>query len=189
MKKNTMRAPIVFGVAGAILVLVAVLLIATLSRVHGTPVAAGTATPLATQTPSASKSPTPSASPTPIPHETDGPLPSPPHPDPDAAFTRFVAPIAVNSCASGPNWPGVPPLVKVTWAATHAQSAWIVQGNDDAAVSGFMQIPVAGDQSRFQYPIVFDCDAASATYTITLVSADGKHVSRHWTITNSSPGR
>jgi hypothetical protein len=79
--------------------------------------------------------------------------------------------------------------VKVSWTTVRATSAWIVQGTSDAADSGFMKIPVDGNESDFPYSIDFQCGSASSTYTITLVGNNGKHVSTHWTVTNTSPGQ
>ena len=109
----------------------------------------------------------------------------PPQPT-GAAFTTFVVPKRESGCSGGPDYTGAPPTVKVTWATIRANSAWIVQGTSDAADSQFMQIPLSGNQSDFQNEFDFACGGQSNTYTITLVGQDGKHVSRSWTVKNTS---
>jgi hypothetical protein len=185
------RLPLILGIAGgALLVIVIVLLVLLLGRT-------GSAQNAAISGPTTTPSTTPSTSALPTtPPDTSPPSADPPHtlappPPPkstDAAFTKFVVQKEINSCSGGPYYTGTPPTVDVTWATIRADSAWIVQGTSDAADSQFMQIPLNGNQSNFQYSIDFACGSANGTYTITLVGSNGKHVSRSWTIKNTSPG-
>ncbi|HEY5230371.1 MAG TPA: hypothetical protein VIJ11_05730 [Galbitalea sp.] len=189
--KQKSRLPILLGIVGGVLLLTVILLLVLLLKGQGTPLAAGTSNPIASPTPSVSTSPTTAPStptPTPVASHTTAPPPPPPQ-STDAAFTKFIVQTAINSCSSGPYYTGTPPTVNVTWATIRADSAWIVQGTSDAAVSGFMQIPLNGNQSSFAYSLDFSCGEPSDTYTITLVGSNGKHVSKSWTIKNTSPGQ
>jgi cytoskeletal protein RodZ len=188
--KAKSRLPLILGIVGGVLLLVVILLLVLLFRGQGTPQAAGTNSPIATTTPSPTPTPTTDpATPTPTPSEshTTAPPPPPP-PSTDPAFTKFVVQTSINSCSGGPYYTGAPPIVKVTWASIRTDSAWIVQGTSDAADSQFMQIPVSGNESNFPYEIDFSCGSPSSTYTITIVGSNGKHLSKHWTIKNTSPG-
>jgi hypothetical protein len=184
------RLPLVLGIVGGVLLLVVVLLLVLLLRGQGTPEAAGTNSPIASTSPSASPTPTTSATtPTPTPSESNTTAPPPPPPpSTDPAFTKFVKQTSINSCSGGPYYTGAPPIIEVTWATVRTDSAWIIQGTDDAADAKFMQIPVSGNQSNFPYEIDFACGSPSATYTITIVGSNGKHLSKSWTIKNTSPG-
>jgi hypothetical protein len=189
--KPKSRLPLILGIIGGVLLLTVVLLLVLVLRGQGTPEAAGTTSPIASTTPSASSTPTtPPVTPTAAPSEshTTAPPPPPP-PSTDPAFTKFVVQSAINSCSSGPYYTGTPPIIKVTWATIRTDSAWIVQGTSDAADSQFMQIPVSGNESGFPYEIDFSCGSPSSTYTITIVGSNGKHVSKHWTVKNTSPGQ
>jgi hypothetical protein len=190
--KQKSRLAVILGIIGGVLLLVVILLVVLLVKGQGTPQAAGTNSPLATTTPSATPTlTTPPVTPTTTPSaaHTTAPPPPPPPQSTDPAFTKFVVQSAINSCSSGPYYTGTPPTVNVTWATVRTNSVWIVQGTSDAADSGFMQIPVNGNQSNFPYSIDFSCDTPSSTYTITLVGSNGKHVSKSWTVKNTSPGQ
>ena len=188
--KKKSRLAVILGIVGGILLLVVILLVVLLVKSQGTPQAAGTNIPIATTTPSATPTvTTPPVTPTASQSTSHTTAPPPPPTSTDAAFTKFVVQTAINSCSSGPYYTGTPPTVNVTWATVRTDSAWIVQGTSDAADSGFMQIPVSGNQSNFPYEIDFSCDTPSSTYTITLVGSNGKHVSKSWTIKNTSPGQ
>ena len=189
--KGKSRLAVILGIIGGVLLLAVILLIVLLVKGQGTPEAAGTNSPIATTTPSATPTvTTPPVTPTASQSTSHTAAPPPPPPQStDPAFTKFVVQTAINSCSSGPYYTGTPPTVNVTWATVRTDSAWIVQGTSDAADSGFMQIPVSGNQSNFPYEIDFSCDTPSSTYTITLVGSNGKHVSKSWTIKNTSPGQ
>jgi hypothetical protein len=189
--KPKSRLALVLAIVGGVLLLAVILLVVLLFKGQGTPEAAGTNSPISTSTPSTTPSVTsPPVTPTTSPStsHTTAPPPQPPQ-STDPAFTKFVVQSTINSCSSGPYYTGTPPTVNVTWATVRTDSVWIVQGTSDAADSGFMQIPVSGNQSNFPYEIDFGCDTPSSTYTITLVGSNGKHVSKSWTIKNTSPGQ
>jgi hypothetical protein len=186
------RLPLILGIIGGVLLLAVILLLVLLLKGPSKPLAAGTSTPIPSSTPSASASPTtPPATPTATPSQahTTAPAPPPPPQSTDAAFTKFIVQSTINTCSSGPYYTGTPPTVNVTWATVRTDSAWIVQGTSDAADSKFEQIPVSGNQSNFPYSLDFNCSDPSNTYTITLVGSNGKHVSKSWTIKNTSPGQ
>jgi hypothetical protein len=177
------------------LIAAAALLIATLIVLVIILLPKGSADPQAgdTQTPESGLSETPTPEPTvsdvPTPDPTpteDAPAPPPPPPPPatGAAFTTFSPKSQVSCSRGGPGFTPDPPSIEISWATVRADSAWIVQGTSDAADSGFMQIPLNGNQSNFQYTLQFPCFQANATYTITLVGSDGNHVSKSWTVKN-----
>jgi cytoskeletal protein RodZ len=180
--------------AGALLLVAIVVLVFFLGRATGQPQAGDTQT----STPSASDGPTPGASetpgalPTPTAVPTEEPVddgddaaPPPPPPPTGAAFTTFSPKSQVRCEFSAPGFDPPTPIVEISWKTVRADSAWIVQGTSDAADSGFMQIPLNGNQSDFQYELQFPCFQANATFTITLVGSDGHHVSKSWTIKNT----
>ena len=187
-RKSNRLLPLAIIVGAILVAAIVVLVVVLVTRGNsGQVVALSTNTPTpttsATQTP-----PSPSATPTPTPTPSHTTAPPPPPQSTDPAFTKFVVQSAINSCSSGPYYTGTPPTVKVTWNTVRTASAWIIQGTDDAADARFMQIPVNGNETNFPYSIDFACGTASSTYTITLVGTNGKHVSRHWTVKNTSPG-
>lgn len=132
------------------------------------------------ETPSASPSERPSASP------SASPTAAPPPPPPQETGPRFKTlnyPSSQSCSAGGPSFPATRPTFTVSWSTAGADEAWFVNGTDDAADSGYMQIPLNGNQGDFPYEQIVDCSDGSNTYTITLVGPDGKHVSRSWTVT------
>ena len=188
--KPKSRLPLVLGILGGVLLLVVVLLLVLLLRGQGTPQAAGTTSPILSTTSSTSSTPTtPPVTPTATPSGSHTTAPPPPKQSTDPAFTKFVVQSAINSCSSGPYYTGTPPIIQVTWATVRTNSVWIIQGTDDAADAQFMQLPVSGNQSNFPYEIDFECGSPSATYTMTIVGSNGKHLSKSWTIKNTSPGQ
>jgi hypothetical protein len=190
--KRKSRLALILGIVGGVLLLAVILLVVLLVRGQGTPLAAGTNSPIANTTPSAAPSvTTPPVTPTASASASakSAPPPPPPPQSTDPAFTTFVVQSAINSCSSGPYYTGAPPIIKVTWATVRTNSVWIIQGTDDAADAQYMQLPVSGNQSNFPYELDFACGSPSATYTMTIVGSNGKHVSKHWTIKNTSPGQ
>jgi hypothetical protein len=186
-KKSNRLLPLVIIIGAILVAAIVVLVVVLVTRGNANQVVA-----LATDTPTpttGASQPPPPPSPTPTPTVSHTTAPPPPPQSTDPAFTKFVVQTAINSCSSGPYYTGTPPTVKVTWATIRAASAWIVQGTSDAADSGFMKIPVDGNETNFPYSIDFQCDTPSSTYTITLVGNNGKHVSKHWTVMNTSPGQ
>ncbi|HEX4442356.1 MAG TPA: hypothetical protein VHZ81_02180 [Galbitalea sp.] len=187
-KRSNRLLPLAIIIGAILVAAIVVLVIVLVTRGSATPVVAlGTNTPTPT-TGANQPPPSPSPTPTPTPSASHTTAPPPPPQSTDPAFTKFVVQSAINSCSSGPYYTGTPPIVKVTWTTVRTASAWIIQGTDDAADAKFMQIPVNGNESNFPYSIDFQCGTANSTYTITLVGTNGKHVSRHWTVKNTSPG-
>jgi hypothetical protein len=175
--------------AGALLLAAIIVLGVFLLRGQGDPVVADAPTPSNSNSPTPGASATPEASATPTPSATvDAPggdsAPPPPPPPTGAAFSSFNPTSQVRCEFSTPNFTPPTPIVEISWATIRADSAWIVQGTSDAADSGFMQIPLNGNQSDFPYELQFPCFQANATFTITLVGSDGHHVSKSWTIKN-----
>lgn len=172
---------------GVLLLVAIVILIATLLGRPGANAADPTASP--TVTDSATPTPTPtesSPSATPEPEVPEDEEPEPPAEPTGARFKTFNAPSSEDGCSpGGPGFPETRPLLKVSWSTAGADEAWFVMGTSDAADSGFMQIPLNGNQSDFPYPIEFNCSNDSTTYTITLVAPNGDHVQKHWTVTNT----
>jgi hypothetical protein len=71
---------------------------------------------------------------------------------------------------------------QVTWATTNATQVWVAPGTMDATAGGGEQVPLTGDQDSFPNPLPIDCNQRSMAFTLTLVGADGAHVSRTWTV-------
>jgi hypothetical protein len=104
----------------------------------------------------------------------------PPPPPPAGVFTAFTVPTS-QQCRGHGN--GRQPVdAQVTWATTNATQVWFAQGTTDAASAGFERVPLSGNQDSFPTPVPIDCDSRSMTFTMTLVGADGAHVSRTWTV-------
>ncbi|HEX4057172.1 MAG TPA: hypothetical protein VHX87_02500 [Galbitalea sp.] len=190
-KKPNRLVPLLVIVGLVLVAAIVVLVIVLTSRpANPQPAALTSQTPApTTSAPPPVVNTTPTPTPTPTSSQSHTSAPPPPTQSTDPKFTVFNVQTAINSCSSGPYYTGTPPIVKVTWATIRADSAWIVQGTSDAADSGFMQIPLNGNQSDFQYSIDFSCGTPSSTYTITLVGSNGKHVSKSWTVKNTSPGQ
>jgi hypothetical protein len=192
VKQPRKRNPVLVAaiIVGAILVVAIIVLVVVLVGRGGasqnaaltlptTSAAASSTATAPASAPVATPTTTPSAS-----HTTAAP---PPVQSTDATFTTFAPDLSKYSCSSGPYYSGPTPILKVKWATVRAVSAWIVQGTSDAAESGFMQIPLSGDQSNFSSPLDLSCDPPSSTFTITLVGTNGKHVSKSWTVINANP--
>jgi hypothetical protein len=175
---------ILIGVGAALLVAIIILVIVLLTRGDGTPTAAPapSVTPTVSETPSDTPSPTPSE--TEAESDDDGGGSDGASSDP--RFTVFDAPSKVSSCSmGGPGADPFRPMVTVTWNSASAVSAWYVNGTSDAADSAYMQIPLAGDQTDFEYDQEFPCSQTTASFTITLVGKDGSHVNKTWTVQNT----
>jgi hypothetical protein len=104
-------------------------------------------------------------------------------PSPPGAFTVFTVPLT-QQCRGhgGPGKDQQNVDAQVTWATTNATQVWVAPGTSDAASAGVEQIPLSGNQDSFPDPLPVDCTSQSETFTMTLVGADGAHVSRTWTV-------
>ncbi len=140
--------------------------------------------PSPSEEPSSSPSESPSETPSASPSSAPSAPPAPPAPPAETGprFKTFSFPASQSCSAGGPGFPATRPEFKVSWTTAGADEAWFVNGTDDAANSGYMQIPLNGNQSAFPYEQIVDCSDGSNTYTITLVGPDGKHVSKTWTV-------
>ncbi len=178
---------IALSILGAVLLIVVVILLTLLfARGMGgpntDPAADVSTSPSASETPSPSPSETPSETPSASPSASPS---APPPPPPEATGPRFKTfnfPASQSCSAGGPDFPPTIPMVTVSWTTAGADEAWFIRGTDDAASSQYMQIPLNGNQSNFQYEQQVSCSGTTDTYTITLVGPDGKHVSKTWTV-------
>jgi hypothetical protein len=101
-------------------------------------------------------------------------------PSPPGAFSAFTVPSSQQCRGHGKDQQPVD--AQVTWATTNATQVWVSQGTTDAESAGTLQVPLSGDQNSFPDPLSIDCNDRSETFTMTLVGADGAHVSRTWTV-------
>jgi hypothetical protein len=187
------RNPLLYlliGIGALLLIALVTVIVLMLNRGTGQPVAAvgpdssrsATPSPDSSNLPSASASAVQSAAPSAKPTNA-----APPPADTKPGFTSFVVPTKESGCSSGPNFSNTP-TIKVSWKTKNAESVWFVQGTDDAANSGYLKVPNNGNQDNFQYGAPdFPCNEKSATYTLTIVGTDGSHLSKHWTVKNTSP--
>jgi hypothetical protein len=109
--------------------------------------------------------------------------PAPPPPQP-GQFTVFTVP-ASQQCRGPGGGPGKDRQevdAQVTWATTNATQVWVAEGTGDAVSAGVEQVPLSGNQDSFPVPLPISCDQRSMDFTMTLVGADGAHVSRTWTV-------
>lgn len=179
---------ILASIGGALLLAVLILLVVLLTRGSSDPVALPTNTESESATPSASPTPSESASPSPSPspEETEEAPPPPPPSEPTGPrFTNFIAEDTISCSAGGPGADPFVPRIEVAWTSAGADEAWYVNGTSDAADSGYMQIPLSGDESDFPYEQLFNCGNDQNKYTITLVAPNGDHFSKTWTVTNT----
>jgi hypothetical protein len=175
---------ILTSIGGALLLAVLILLVVLLTRGSGDPVALPTDASTESATPSPTPTESESATPTPTPSATEEPPPPPTEPA-GPHFTNFIAEDQVACSAGGPGVDPFVPRIEVAWTSADADEAWYVNGTSDAADSGFMQIPLSGDESDFPYEQLFSCGNDQYKYTITLVGSNGEHVSKTWTVVNT----
>ena len=185
-KKSRTLLYVLIGLGVLLLVAVLVLIGTLLSRPTGS---TGDPKPSSSPTDSATPTPAPtesSASPTPEAEEPETEDPQPPAEETGARFKTFNAASSLDGCSpGGPGFDATYPEIQVSWKTAGADEAWIVMGTSDAADSQYMQIPLNGNQSDFQYPMTLSCSDPSTTYTITLVAPNGDHVQKHFTVQNT----
>jgi cytoskeletal protein RodZ len=187
-KKSNTLLYVLIGIGVLLLLGILAVLISTLANGSGQPIAAETPSPSVSE----SASPTPSETPSQAPSESASQSPSetnaaPPANDTKPGFTSFTAPKVESGCASGPNFV-FNPTIRVSWKTKNAESVWFVQGTSDAVDSQFKKLPKNGDQDDFPDGIPeFPCSQPSATYTLTILGTDGSHLSKQWTVKNTSP--
>ncbi len=185
---------IVLIVVGAVLVIAVVVLLLILLLGGGKQAAVATSSPTPTAS-SASATPSATASTIRPPGATTGGgsgggssggsgSGSGAAPAAGGAFTAVSAKSPVTCSKGGPDFNPPPIPIQVSWSTVRTQSVWIVQGTGDAADSQYMKLPPSGNQSSFSNELDYPCFQPSATWTLTLVGDDGKHVSRSFTIAN-----
>ncbi|HEY2642516.1 MAG TPA: hypothetical protein VGI56_02075 [Galbitalea sp.] len=174
-KKPGSRGPLIAFVILAILVGAAIVVLIVLLAENGS----SSTVPTPSNTTSTSNSPAPS--------NTPSATPTPDPTTPPAAAGSFVAVTPRLQQAGcdfhGGKDQGSGPPVQVSWATQNAVSVWVAAGNSDAADAGGMQIPLSGDQRDFPNPLVYNCQQSSNTFTMTLVDANGTHISETWVVT------
>ena len=185
------------GLGATLLVATVILLVALFTRGGDDSSAFVAPTPPPTSPTSGAPSPGPSPSATQLDPPASGDSDTGTDTDTDTAqdtdgassaprLTSFDAPTSEGGCSKGgPATELVRPLVTVSWNSASAISAWYVNGSSDAAAAAYLQIPLAGDETDFEYDQVFPCNQESATFTITLVGDHGEHVSKTWTVENT----
>lgn len=97
-------------------------------------------------------------------------------------FTSFDASQELRCSEGGPGFDSTIPNVMVSWTTEGAAEAWYVDGESDAADSGYMQIPLNGNQADFPFDQPVSCATGEHTFTITLVGPDGTHLSKTTTV-------
>lgn len=101
-----------------------------------------------------------------------------------ATFTSFEAPTTATCMAVPPEGQEQKPPIVVTWSSANAVEAWYSPSAQDAKDDAYLQIPLSGSQADFGAESLYPCfHDQSHSYTITLVGADGAHVSKTWTVT------
>jgi hypothetical protein len=155
----------------AVVLIAAVVVLANIliSRASG-PVALPTGKPT-------SSTPPPSHNSTPTPRFTIQPAPVT---KPAGSFTTFAA-ASTGQCEDRGRRHGQS-NVQVTWATVNATEVWIGSGTGDPVGAG-EQVPLAGDQDSFPTPIALRCNGQSQEFTMTLVGANGAHISHTWSVT------
>jgi len=160
------RLVLILGIVGGVLLLAVVALVFLL-------IGRGSVTPQADPTPSptASESPTPSATPTP--EQTEAPI------DTSTRFTDFSADLTVECDPTGEQ---EKPEITFSWTAVNAVEAWYTPSDEDAKDDDYMRFPNAnqGTNDDLTDEHLFPCNHDQfLDVTITLVGADGGHVSHH----------
>jgi hypothetical protein len=188
-KKSKTLLFILIGVGAAILIALIVVIVILLNPRAGTvPVADPTPVPTPSATPSDSPTPTPTPTESTAPSETPAPPPPPP-PDTSPGFASFSAPnVKCPEPVESGEEMGPPALITFHYAAKNAQSVWFIFGNEDAADQGIFEMPLSGDQTDIygnNDPILFPCNGATTTMTLTVVGNNGQHVNKTFTITNN----
>jgi hypothetical protein len=186
-ERKSRKLMIILGAVGAALLLALIIvLVLLLTKSNAIPGALPTQSSSATSaSPTPSVTPTKSATPTPTPTPTPTATAAPP-PVTGPAFSQFNVKSSQGGCSmGGPGFDPTYPVVQVQWKAVRADEAWIVTGTSDAVDSGFMQIPLNGDQNDFQYPVTLQCNQDATTFTITLLGSNGEHLSKSWTVQNT----
>ena len=169
--KPPSRGPFIAFIVLAVVLVAAVVVLANIliSRANA-PVALPTGTPT-------TSAPSPSNDVSPTPTFTIQPTPVV---QPAGSFTTFAA--APTGRCDGRGRRDQQPNVQVTWGTLNATQVWVGTGTGDPVGVG-EQVPLAGDQDSFPTPLTLHCNGQAQEFTMTLVGADGGHVSHTWSVT------
>ncbi len=163
------RILLILGIAAAVLLLAVVAIVFLLiGRGSAGPGAGETPTPTLTS----SESPTPTNT-ADDPDETQAPV------DDSTRFTDFSADLTVECDPTGEQ---DKPEITFSWTAANAVEAWYTPSDDDAKDDDYMRFPNAnaGSNDDLTDEHLFPCNHDQyLDVTITLVGADGEHVSHH----------
>jgi hypothetical protein len=154
-------------VAGVLLLTVVAIVFLLIGRDSATPVSDATPTP--TITTSESSTPTP----TDDDEQTQAPV------DNSTRFTNFSADLTVECDPTGEQ---DKPEITFSWTAVNAVEAWYTPSDEDAKNDNYMQFPNAnaGTNDDLTDEHLFPCNHDQfLDVTITLVGANGEHVSHH----------
>jgi hypothetical protein len=120
------------------------------------------------------------------PVQTGLPVPSPtgtPTPDPQGSAPRFTFFTAQTEVQCAPD--GVEPPIELTWETANAVQVWYTAGDADAVDAAYLQVPLNGSQADLTDEHLFPCAQDEyQDYTVTLLGANGEHVSEHFTVTD-----
>lgn len=158
------------SIGGVLVLAIVALLFLLLGRGLGDPNSAvvGQSSPVPTAT---------SASPSPAVEE---PVAEEPAEDTTPRFTSFDAQTQVECPNSGDK-----PEIMFSWETAYAVEVWYTSGHEDAKVDNYMQVPLSGSQNDLTDEHLFPCaHRQSEDYTVTLVGANGEHVSEYFTVTD-----
>ena len=163
------RILLILGIAAAVLLLAVVAIVFLLiGRGSAGPGAGETPTPTLTS----SESPTPTNT-ADDPNTTQAPV------DDSTRFTDFSADLTVECDPTGEQ---DKPEITFSWTAANAVEAWYTPSDDDAKDDDYMRFPNAnaGSNDDLTDEHLFPCNHDQyLDVTITLVGADGEHVSHH----------
>jgi hypothetical protein len=163
------RTALILAIVGGVLLLAVVALVFLLiGRGTAEPTAGDTPTPTAT----ASESPSPTSTPTEEP-PTQAPV------DTSTRFTDFTADLTVECDPTGEQ---DKPEITFSWTAENAVEAWYTPSDEDAKDDDYMRFPRAdrGTNDDLTDEHLFPCNHDQfLDVTITLVGANGEHVSEH----------
>jgi hypothetical protein len=166
------RIILILGIAAAVLLLTVVAIVFLLIG-RGTAGPGAGETPTPTLTASESPTPTPTSDDDGDDDETQAPV------DTSTRFTTFTADLTVECDPTGEQ---DKPEITFSWTAANAVEAWYTPSDEDAKNDDYMQFPNAnaGTNNDLTDEHLFPCNHDQyLDVTITLVGANGEHVSHH----------
>lgn len=94
-------------------------------------------------------------------------------------FTFFTATTEVQCSVDGTLQP-----ISFQWATENAVEVWYTPTDEDAVDAGYLLVPLEGDQDDIPEQF-FPCGLTEfEDHTVTLVGANGEHVSERFTVTD-----